>query len=867
MTQDNRQVTARHLLWPLHMTWAGLWAERVARAFWPLWSLVLSVFAALIFGLHDILPQQSVWAGLGLSAVAMLWAMMQGLRRFQHPTRDEALARLDATLPGHPIATLSDQQAIGGEDPASRAVWAAHLVRMARVAATARPVRPDLRLASRDRFGLRYMALTALVTALMFGSLWRVASIVGLGPGPAQALAAGPGWEGWVQPPPYTGKPALYLNDIDLVTFQVPVGSRVQLRFYGKVGALTLAETVSGRTGAPQDLTDPSQTFNIAQSGAIGIKGPGGKNWNIVALKDAPPVVSASNSVTREADGRMKLPFSAADDYGVTRGQAEIALDLASIDRRYGLAAEPEPVAPVVLDLPLPITGSRADFNETLIEDLSKHPFANLPVTIRLSVSDAANQTGTVGPLHLTLPGKRFFDPLAAAVIEMRRDLLWARSNAPRTVQILRAITNHPEGLVRNERAWLRLRVALRRLEAEAADLTVATRDDLAAALWDVALLIEEGDLASAREKLKRAQDRLDEAIKNGADPSEIDQLMQDLSAAMDEYIRQLAEEAQRNPDGQAAQEQQGMQMTGDQLQQMLDELQKLLKEGRTEEAAALMEMLRKLMENMQVTQGQGGQGGPGQKAMRDLGDTLRDQQSLSDDSFSELQNPGGQKGQDGQQGQQPGQQPVPQGDAGKGPQTGQGQTQPGTDDNGAGQGPDPKQGHGEEQNLEQGLADRQNELRNRLGQLNADNLPGGGSKQGEAGRRALDDAGRAMDEAGQALRDGDLPRALDRQAEVLRSMREGIRSLGEAQAQDQRQSDGTRQGDAVGRNDPNSPRDPLGRAPGDGAGIGSDRSVLQGDDVYRRAQNLLDEIRRRQGDQSRPAPERDYLKRLLELF
>jgi hypothetical protein len=157
--------------------------------------------------------------------------------------------------------------------------------------------------------------------------------------------------------------------------------------------------------------------------------------------------------------------------------------------------------------------------------------------------------------------------------------------------------------------------------------------------------------------------------------------------------------------------------------------------------------------------------------------------------------------------------------------------------------------------------------LRDRLGRLNGDALPGAGSEQGEAGRRALDDAGRAMDEAERALRDGDLPGALDRQADALRSMREGIRSLGEAQAEDQREANGNQQGEAVGRDDPNSARDPLGREPGDGARIGSDRNLLQGDDVYRRAQNLLDEIRRRQGDQTRPETERDYLKRLLDLF
>ena len=182
----------------------------------------------------------------------------------------------------------------------------------------------------------------------------------------------------------------------------------------------------------------------------------------------------------------------------------------------------------------MPISGSRAAFSETLVEDLSKHPFANLPVRVRLSVNDAAGQTGFGEVLSITLPGKRFFDPLAAAVIEMRRDLLWSRANAPRAAQIFRAVTNQPEGFIRNEKAWLRLRVLMRQLDGTANTLDASTRDEMAAALWDIALMFEEGDLASARERLRRAQDRLDEAIRNGADPSEIDELMREMREALD---------------------------------------------------------------------------------------------------------------------------------------------------------------------------------------------------------------------------------------------------------------------------------------------------------------------------------------------
>ena len=801
---------------PLLLTQAGLWAERLTRAFWPLSSLILALFAALAFGLQDHLSLNLLWvAGLAIIA-ALAAALFLGLSRFRKPTRAEALVRLDSRLPGRPLAALTDQQVIGTGDPASLAVWKAHLQRMADRAAKARAVEPDLRLSSRDPFALRYVALTAFVMALLFGSLWRVASVSALAPGGANTLAAGPTWEGWAQPPAYTGKPTFYLNDITAESVDLPIGTRFQFRLYGEVGAINLTETVSGTTPAPAAPPTVAHDFTLTTSGTVSIDGPGGRTWQFIATPDALPTIAASGTLGREADGRFRQPYSATDDYGVVAGHVTVSLDLAAVDRRYGLSVEPEPQEPVILDLPMPVSGNRADFTETLIDDLSKHVFANLPVTLVFAASDAAGQEGLSQPHAITLPGRRFFDPLAASIIELRRDLLWSRVNAARSAQILKAITHQPEEFIRNERAYLRLRVVIRQLDSAAETLTVSLRDEIAEELWEIALLVEEGDLASALERLQRAQDRLDEAIRNGASPEEIEELMQEMRQALNDYMRELAEEAQRNPDSQMSQNMEGMQMSGDQLQQMLDELQKLMEEGRMAEAQELMEMLRQLMENMQITQGQGGQGqGQGNQAMRDLGETLRDQQDLSDDAYRDMQ--------EGQQGQ--------------------------------------GQPNGDE------LSQRQGELRDRLGELGQGQLPGDGSEQGEATRRELDRAGRAMREAEEALREGDLPGALDRQAEAIEALREGMRNMGEAMAEEQRQPGENQQGQNQGGTDPNSQRDPLGREPGDSARIGSDRNMLQGEDVYRRAEELLDEIRRRTGDQSRPESERDYLKRLLDMF
>lgn len=125
------------------------------------------------------------------------------------------------------------------------------------------------------------------------------------------------------------------------------------------------------------------------------------------------------------------------------------------------------------------------------------------------------------------------------------------------------------------------------------------------------------------------------------------------------------------------------------------------------------------------------------------------------------------------------------------------------------------------------------------------------------------------MDGAEDALREGDLPGALDRQSEAMDALREGIRELGRALAENQQDSQpgqGQQQGDATGQVQPSN-RDPLGRQLGESGQFGTDENLLQDEDVYRRAEELLQELRRRSSDRGRPQEELDYLERLLKRF
>lgn len=811
MEQGTNAPLLKQIERPLRLTWAGLWAERLTRAFWPLWTVAIAAVSALAFGAQDAAPLEIAWFGLVATGLGLIWAAWYGLRNFVRPSRVDALVRLDSKLAGQPIAALHDAQAIGAQDPASRAVWQAHRVRMAARLSQARAVEPDLRLARRDPFALRYIALTALVMAVLFGSIWRVTTVSGLAPGGAANAAAGPTWEGWARPPAYTGKPTLYLNDQDSEVLTLPVGTMLQLRFYGQPGALILSETVSASTeSAP--ASDAAHDLTVAQSGNLAIDGPRGQSWQVVATPDTAPSVVPDATIAREANGRFKQKFTAQDDYGVTKGQVSISLDLKAVDRRFGLSAEPETIPAVILDLPLPLKGTRTDIKTTLIDDLSKSVMSNLPVTITYSVTDAAGQTGTAEPMHLTLPGKRFFNPLADAVIEMRRDILWARSNATRSAQILKAVAHQPEGFITNQDAYKRLRAVITQLDE--GDLPPALRDGIAEELWQISLIFEDGDLSSAKARLQSAQDKLAEAIRKGASSEEIQDLMDEMRQALNDFMREEAKKNPADPNDETSTQNQGPSISQDQIQQMLDKLQKLMEEGKTAEAAELMQQLQDLLSNMKVTQGDGqGQGTPGQQSMKDLGDTLRDQRGLSDDAFRDLQ--------DGQEDGAPG---------------------------------------------EKSLAERQKDLRKRLDQLDqSGNLPGEGTDKGGDGRQKLDDAGRAMDQAEQALKDGDLSGALDRQAEAMEKMRDGLRDFGDALAEADRKEGSSPEGERLAENAPSGTRDPLGRE--NSARIGSDKNMPDSEEVYRRAQELLDEIRKRSGELDRSEGERNYLKRLLDLF
>ena len=73
-----------------------------------------------------------------------------------------------------------------------------------------------------------------------------------------------------------------------------------------------------------------------------------------------------------------------------------------------------------------------------------------------------------------------------------------------------------------------------------------AVRDEVAEALWQAAVQIEDGSLGDAAERLARAKERLREALEGQRADEEIARLMDELRQATQDYMEQMAREAHR---------------------------------------------------------------------------------------------------------------------------------------------------------------------------------------------------------------------------------------------------------------------------------------------------------------------------------
>ena len=825
---------------------AVLWFERLLPALLPA-ARVAGVF--LCAALLDLLPLLPWWAhaallaGTGVAIVVLLWRGLAGLVPPDATAADRRLER-DSGLFHRPLAALSDRPATN--DPTSLALWRAHVIRGLAGARRLRLRWPHPGLAAFDLRALRHAILLGILATLVIAGRdapGRLAAA--LEPGlPRPAAPREVQTQAWITPPAYTGQAPVFLKQ-DHTAVSVPVGARLTVNLTGGASVPDLVVDGVRTAFTTLDQTSFQVDTTLGNDARVVVARDGQElaTWQISVIPDRPPVAWWTEPPGRSETGpRIRLPWSATDDYGVTKLHAELRL-----------TARPG-APPLEIAIALP-GGAPKSAHGIHPHDLIAHPWAGLSVSARLVAEDASGQTGTSDAATFDLPERAFHNEIAKALIEMRKGLSVHPDDHDGALGVLDGMMQKPELFGTDFGAFLNLS-AIYYLMVR--NNTPEMVPEAQARMWDLALHMEEGQTEESARELEAARQAARDAMEKlrqeptDANRQALEQRLKELQEAIDRHMQAMMQEAERNHEALPF-DPEAERLSDTDLDRLAEEARQALREGRMDEAREKMAELERQLDRLKQARADKGQGNSQQrqKGRRQMGavqDMVGREGGLLDHAEGRSD-----------QANRP-QSIVPE---------------PG-DGDAAAQRP-------MDQRVQQALRSALGEMMQQFGDL-TNEVP-----------QALTDADQAMRESGQDLGAGDDKGAAGAEQRAIEALQKGAREMGRTLAKQfgrGRQEGEPGEGEGFGAEGsmgmmmpdgrgegsggsplPGSPsradqrgRDPLGRM-NQGNALDSGDVRVPEEAERKRSQAIQEELRRRGAERERPQRELDYIDRLLRQF
>ncbi len=796
----------------------ALWWEKAWTASWRGLAVVGGILILSLFEIWLELPP-------GPRIVALSAAMVAAAAFFWHdwqfvfwPSREAGIRRLEDEngLPHRPVSAAEDRLAFGLDDPVTEALWRRHIQRQLAYYGGLEATWPRPDVSIKDPYAIRAVIVLGLVAGVFVAGADAPRRIIGTFAVESErsAVLAGIALDAWITPPAYTALAPVILaqanGSIPLDpnrAIGVPAGSKLTLRLGGTTAPVIERiplDTVDARmVQAPTPSGEAFTTeFELTRSERIRVIVGGREvgDWEVTVLPDMAPSISFDGDIQVTPRLAVKIQYKAGDDHGVQKAEAHIRLAPEAKDGVDKTMTE----GGDELIVKLPANGKDPkSLQGSGFEDLTAHPWAGLPVTVQLVATDALGQTASSEARPFTLPERPFYNPLAKAIVEQRKELSRGPGAIPRVLTALDALAIKPEYFLMSSATYLGIRAAYFRLMQATHHADIVDVQDL---MWELALSIEDGGVTLAADKVRQLQKELQAALDRNAPDEEIQKLMDELRQAMREYMQALAENA---PNMQVPSDMPTM--SQDDLEKMLDQIEQMSKLGNREAAQELLSQLQDMMEGMTGPMAQ-----PSEreqqlaKTLQELNEIVREQEKLRDETFREEQ-----QGRDA--------------------------------------------GEEAHQQKSEELAKKQAELEAKLKKLEEGMGEKGGKPPGEIG-----EAGKAMGEAEGQLQQGDTGSAVPSQDEALEKLKSARDAARQALAEEQKKNGGMRVGRGMGRRQPGT--DPAGRPEADGP-IDNGSVKVPTERETQRARDILNELRKRSGETERPEEELNYLERLLRRF
>ncbi len=512
---------------------------------------------------------------------------------------------------------------------------------------------PNVRatLSRKDPSALRYIAILVFISGIMTaGPLWSSRIMSGVFPmSPHMRASEGKMTGIWIKPPEYTQMPSIHITGGSLSeAINIPEDSEITIRTHSMFGTMFAPTLQNG---------DKAETLTYLDEGQYELKttiNPNGNrlvlkqffiprsSWPYNFIKDNPPEIRSgikNDEATKNTDtteqqelseapkdditpdqpapdseentaseehyemldkAQIRFPLTVKDDYSVKELSMTMDLDEMVIDRPLG-----DPVNETRLIMSEP----NADFKIAPIYDLAWHTWAGLPVTFEYSAIDHKGQHATLEKIHLVLPEREFEHPMAKSLIAVRKRIAWDYKDSFHDIAVdLESLLLAPEYLQDNPVTYLAIRIASSRLyynDNAPDDVRIAAAKDVINILWYAAISIEDGNLAMAMHELRDAQRALENAMRDPKSSSdEIARLMENLREKMQNYFAEMQREMQKRIENGENFPELSMDdfsdiISPDTLSQLMEDIEKALREGDEQKAQELMSQLQRMMEMM----------------------------------------------------------------------------------------------------------------------------------------------------------------------------------------------------------------------------------------------------------------------------
>ncbi len=807
----------------LALAWGAVAWERLWIGLWPVATFL--AFAAAL-ALTDVLPSLPAWlhlvALLGIFAVAGFLGW-RGLRTYAWPQRAEARARLEAASPvsHRPLTTAEDKLAVGAS-PLQLALWWKHQARARAALKRLRSPWPEPEVARRDGFAIRALAILLLAVALVGtgrDAPHRLARALtpALGEGAVPVTV-----KLWITPPAYTNQSPLFLEvpsaDATPKQIDVAAGAKALVVVTGTHRATTLSLTTPKQPAKVVPLTDmnaaaenadnagshraelvlpQAQRLEVRQ-GARVLAG-----WDLNWLPDAAPSIALAAPPRDVGRGRLRIDYVAKDDHGLQTVTGTITR--AGSDDRIEMALSVPPFGP-------------KETAHTSTHDVGAHPWAGLKVMLALTATDQAGQTATTDAAEFTMPERAFTHPVAKEIARWRKELTSDPEKAAGpAANAFSHLLERPSAYNGDRVVFLALASAKYRLDYQTPQDAQHGMPEL---LWQTAVRIEDGNLGEAEQRLEAAEKALKEALEQNAPSEEISRLIDEMRRALADYTKALAE---RMPDKNidlAGMDKQGKIVSPDDIAQAMEQLRKMSQMGAQDAAKQMLSQLQEMLQTLRnAAAGDMGDNADMKQAeqlMQQMREMTEQQSQLLNESFEQVRQNAIQAAR--QNGEQKG-----------------------------------------DQNASQKAADKQQKLRQQLGELMGKMSSMTGQTPG-----AMGEAEGSMRKAEQSLQSGAWKQGSDAQGQALSKMEAGMQQASQQmmQAMAKKGMSGLMQ--MPGQRNLNN------FGPRNGADDGEQVDVPSGPDtegMSQRVRAILEEIRRRASDRTRPAAEQEYLRRLMKEF